>query len=134
MGKVYAAIAVLIVLAVIGFDYRRTLQKNATLEDANRTLATAVEQQRLAKETAENSLRILDAQMQEKQRNDQELQTQVRRIVRQLGELRSADPVVRDWLDSPIPPGVRELLRKTPSGGRKNDVPSPAGSVDNPDA
>lgn len=77
----------------------------------------------------------LDAVLKEKQGYEDAIRKHLAGFSRKLEKLRQDDPAVRNWVDTPVPDPVRDLLREPTALSRNADsAGAPARSIDNPDA
>lgn len=109
----YALIAVVLALGALGWRWWH-------LEGQVREQGAAMKGLQTAVDTANQRLTEMDTRLATKLTADAAARTEVARRERGLEELKRDDPTVREWADTPIPVGVRDL--DAPGGGAAPDL------------
>lgn len=137
--RIYAQLAVL--LAVIVAAGAMVLKYNDAIEEASvqraktSHLETALKDTQHDYEVLQTRYELVDQVLKEKQNAEQIVRRSLYRFERKLGDLRSSDPVVRDWADTPIPDAVLGIMSDSGANDSQGDgVRVPAGKPDDPDA
>lgn len=137
--RFYIQLAVLLAIAVAAGAM--VLKYNDAISDAEaaRSKVTKLEgalvEQTHAFEVLQTRFEMVDQVLKEKQDAEQIVRRSLYRFERKLGDLRSSDPVVRDWADTPIPDAVRGLMQDSGADDREGDgVRVPTAEPDGADA
>lgn len=120
----------LILVAVSGFmvmEYDRAIETAAHAETEAFNARRALEAQQTEYNVLKQRYDVQEAVLLEKQGYEEAIRKQLGGVHRKLNDLAKVDPVVRAWSDTPLPPGVRSILRDAaPAGDREGDVHPPA--------
>lgn len=134
-------VSLVVLLAVCVAAGAMVLKYNDAIDDAavQRAKAerfeTALGETQRDFEVLQTRYEMVDQVLKEKQDAEQIVRRSLYRFERKLGDLRSSDPVVRDWADTPIPDAVRGLMQDSGADDREGDgVRLPAAESDGPDA
>lgn len=137
--KIYFQLAVLLAIAVASgamvLKYNDAIDDAAAQRAKTERLETALKDTQHDYEVLQTRYEMVDQVLKEKQDAEQIVRRSLYRFERKLGDLRSSDPVVRDWADTPIPDAVRGLMQDSGADDREGDgVRIPTAEPDGTDA
>lgn len=127
-------LAIVIAAAAMVLKYNDAIDDAAVARDKVSRLEGALAEQTNALETLQIRYEMVDQVLKEKQNDEEIVRRSLYRFERKLGDLRSADPVVRDWADTPIPDAVIGIMSERRAGNSEgNGLRVPAGELGSPD-
>lgn len=141
MTQIRIYVTVIVLLAVVIAAGAMVLKYNDAIEEAafqrekTDRLETALKDTQHDYEVLQTRYEMVDQVLKEKQNAEQIVRRSLYRFERKLSDLRSSDPVVRDWADTPIPDAVIGIMSDGRAADSEGDgVRLPSAELDDPDA
>lgn len=137
--RFYVSLAVLLAVGVTAgamvLKYNDAIEDAAFQREKTDRLEAALRDTQHDFEVLQTRYEMVDQVLKEKQNAEQIVRRSLYRFERKLGDLRSSDPVVRDWADTPIPDAVLGIMQDNGADNRQGDsVRVPPTKPDDPDA
>lgn len=120
----YVYVKIVIIAAVIAaagalvYKYNRAIEDAITAEATAAVLAASIQEQANAYAVLNARYNMLDTMLKDKQNEEAEIQNALLRFEKRLGSLRTNDPAVHVWANTPLPPSIVSLLQHADDSGK----------------